>query len=194
MYDKVISLPFETSESIIKENGVEVYILRPEKPSPNLKQSYNKNDNFQVWLRIEDKRSEPEHKDYFDDLYSRVRSNSHLIEKYDSLFENIFYGGDPVVLSREIQEDLLDGVSYNLIICAVCAQLFIIEQDVNRKNNSLYNPPSLFFMGYLRSVLDLNTNYELLLTNSFKDGRHFSVLPNIKYTYIDNSKLYSGRI
>src|SRR3989338_1080673 len=149
----VKELPFDTKRTVCNEGGVEIFILRPSELSERFK-SYDIKRNFQIFLKDGDREFKPNHLRVMIDLHLRSRSRPDLKEKLLSIVDNIFYKKD---LDREIKglqgEKFEHFLSPLKIICYL-HQLFIIEQDYNYNRESKYNPPTLFYQGWVRASID----------------------------------------
>jgi len=149
----VKELPFDTKKIVYKNDVVEVYILRPSKLSPRFK-SYDVQKNFQIWLKEENREFRPNHMRVFIDLNLRVRSRQDLKKELLTAFDNIFYGKDPEQELTKLQKENFDHYLNDLLIVGILAQLFIIEQEYGYHRESKFDPPTLFFQGWIREFID----------------------------------------
>ena len=152
-FEIVKRLPFDEETTIIKNEGVELYVLRPSKLSKRFK-DYDLKRNFQIWLRQDDRNFRPNHLRVMIDLHLRNRSRPDLKSKLVLIFDNIFYGNDPDEEIMRISGEKFEHFLNPLRIIANLSQLFLIEQDYAYNKESKFDPPTLFYQGWVRQVLD----------------------------------------
>lgn len=152
-FEIVKKLPFDKETTIVKEEGIELYILRPSKLSKRFK-DYDPKKNFQIWLRQGDRNFRPNHLRVIIDLHLRARSRPDLKRQLALIFDNIFYGNDPDEEIKKVSKEKFEHYLNPLRIIANLSQLFLIEQDYAYHKESNFDPPSLFYQGWLRQVID----------------------------------------
>ncbi len=153
MFKVVKELPFDIKKTIFKKGNVEVQLFRPSKLSARFK-AYDLNKNFQVWLKEEEREFRPNHLRVMIDLNLRVRSRPKLKRELLLAFDNIFYGKDPEKELMKLSKEKFGHYLNDLMIIGILAQLFIIEQEYNYNAESMFEPPTLFFQGWIREVID----------------------------------------
>ncbi len=152
----VKSLPFEEKRTICIDSGTELYLLRPTMPSQNLKHdNYDPLRNFQIWLKEGDHPAfMPNHLRVLIDLNLRSRTRPDLKRELLAVVDNIFYGADPDTAIGVLLKEHFSGHLNSLRIIANLHQLFIAEQLHGYPRESNYDPPSLFFQGWVRCFID----------------------------------------
>lgn len=161
MLKKIIELPFEISSTILKCTNTEIYVLRPKVLSKRFKE-YDPEKNFQIWLKESGKQFRPNHLRVMVDLNLRVRTEPDLKEKLLLAFDNIFYGQDPDKAIEPIKNEKFQQCLNELRVIAYLSQLFIIEQEIGYNKESKFEPPTLFYQGWLREFLDNNKEVDNL--------------------------------
>jgi len=149
----VKSLPFDTKKIIHVENGTEISIFRPSKPSKRFK-NYDPNKNFYISLKEGYREFRPNHLRVFIDLNLRMRSRPDLKEKLLLAFDNIFYGKDPEKELENLSKEKFAHFLNPLMLIGYLSQLFIIEQEYGYNKESNFDPPTLFFQGWVRTFID----------------------------------------
>jgi len=153
MLSIVKELVFDDKYSVYKEENIEVQIFRPSGLSKRFK-SYDVKKNFQIWLKQDEREFRPNHLRVMIDLNLRVRSREDLKEKLLVSFDNIFYGKDPVKELRDLKGEKFEHYLNSLPIIGVLSQLFIIEQEYCYHGESNFDPPTLFYQGWVREFID----------------------------------------
>jgi hypothetical protein len=173
MFKIIRDLEFDKKRVVFKKDNTEIFVFRPSKLSERFK-DYDVKKNFQIWLKEGEREFRPNHLRVMIDLNLRVRSRPDLKRKLLLAFDNIFYGKDPEEELEEIEKEefrhlqnkfsekelkLLykEGIGNSLnslIIIGVLAQLFIIEQEYGYHKESKFDPPTLFFQGWIREFID----------------------------------------
>jgi len=173
MFEIVKRLPFDKKHTVFKAGKTEIYLLRPSKLSARFK-DYDVKKNFQIWLKEGDREFRPNHLRVMIDLNLRIRSRPELKKKLLLAFDNIFYGKDPEVELKSLEEEQfkplysklskaeIESVQKEgfgnflnpLVVIGVLAQLFIIEQEYGYHKKSNFDPPTLFFQGWIREFID----------------------------------------
>ncbi|MGV8162771.1 MAG: hypothetical protein ACP5N2_05575 [Candidatus Nanoarchaeia archaeon] len=181
--EKIKSLEFDKKLIICKQDNVELYVLRPSKLSARFK-NYDINKNFQIFLKEDNREFKPNHLRIMIDLSLRARSRPDLRSKLSKLFDNIFYHKDPEVDLEDFNNEKFEHYLNDLHIIANLAQLFIIEQEHNYNKPSRFDPPTLFFQGWIRNFIN-NADKEI-------DNLCMSVCnrqtPTAKYVDKENKK------
>lgn len=202
MFKIVKELPFDIKTTVFKRDKVEICLLRPSKLSKRF-EGYDVKKNFQIWLKEGEREFRPNHLRVMIDLNLRVRSRPDLKEKLLLAFDNIFYGKDPerelADIEKEefvhlhnkftkdelklIKEAGLDASLNPLTVIGVLAQLFIIEQEYGYHKESKFDPPTLFFQGWIREFIDNPKEIDNLCM-SVANGQP----PIAKYVNLENKK------
>lgn len=182
VFKKIKDLKFDTEMPVCRIGNIELYVLRPSTP-PKRFSTYDPEKNFQIWLREGARNFKPNHLRVFIDLNLRVRSRSDLKESLLTAFDNIFYGGDPDEFTKNLAKEHF-GHSLNPFgIIANLSQLFIIEQAYSYNKESNFDPPTLFYQGWVRQVLDDIKEID----NTIMSIAHGQP-PAAKYTLRENKK------
>ena len=153
MFKIVKELEFDKKRTVFKSGNTEIQLLRPSKLSARFK-DYDVKKNFQIWLKEDDREFRPNHMRVFIDLNLRVRSCPDLKKELLLAFDNIFYGKDPEKELSKLQKEKFGHYLNDLVIIGVLAQLFIIEQEYGYHRESMFEPPTLFFQGWIREFID----------------------------------------
>lgn len=153
MFKIVKELPFDKKVSVFKKDNIEIRLFRPSKLSARFK-NYDINKNFQIWLKEEIREFRPNHLRILIDLNLRVRSRPELKKDLLLAFDNIFYGNDPEKELFKLSKEKYEHYLNDLVIIGILAQLFIIEQEYGYHKESMYEPPTLFFQGWIREFID----------------------------------------
>ncbi len=104
MFKIVKKLPCDEIISVLKQDNIEVYLLRPSKLSKRFK-DYNVKKNFQIWLKDGEREFRPNHLRIFIDLFLRTRSRPDLKKDILLAFDNIFYGKNPDVELSKLENE-----------------------------------------------------------------------------------------
>lgn len=153
MFKIVKELEFDKKITVFKKGDIEVQLYRPSVLSARFK-DYDVKKNFQIWLKQEEREFRPNHLRVMIDLNLRVRSRPELKEKLLFAFDNIFYGKDPEEELIELEKESFEHYLNDLVLIGVLTQLFIIEQEYGYHGESKFDPPTLFFQGWIRSFID----------------------------------------
>ena len=181
MFRLIKELPFDERKVVYKEGKTELAIYRPSKLKKRF-EKYDKEKNFQLWLNDE-RGFIPNHLRVFIDLNLRARSRPDLKKKLLLAFDNIFYGKDPEKELKELSKEHFEHFLNPLTIIGYCAQIFIIEQEWAYYGKSNFEPPSLFFQGWMREFIDNPKEIDnLCMSVSNRQP------PLAKYTYLENKK------
>lgn len=182
MFMIVKELPFDTKKTIYKKGDTEICLFRPSKLSARFK-DYDVKKNFQIWLKEENKEFRPNHLRVFIDLNLRVRSRPDLKKELLLAFDNIFYGKDPEEELRELEKEKFEHFLIPLTEIGILAQLFIIEQEYGYHKESRFEPPTLFFQGWVREFIDAPKEIDNLCMSVAKGQP-----PLVKYVQKENKK------
>lgn len=153
MFQIVKKLPFNTKRVVYKEGNLSVFLYRPAELSKRFS-DYDKKKNFQVWFKDGKREFKPNHMRVFIDLNLRVRSRPSLKKKLLIAFDNIFYGKDPEVELKSLNKESFTHSLNPIIITGVLSQLLIIEQEYAYNKKSRFDPPTLFYEGWVREFID----------------------------------------
>ena len=125
------------------------------------------------------------------DLHLRVRSRPDLKNKLLQAFDDIFYKKDASTSVKELKEEKFEHFLNPIGITATLSQLFIIEQDYNYNKESKFDPPTLFYQGWIRQFIDSSKEIDNLCM-SVCNGQP----PAAKYTKLENrkSKTYEAKL
>ncbi len=183
LFEIVKNLEFDKKISIIEENGVELYLLRPSVLPKSLKNKYDVNKNFQIWVKEGEREFRPNHLRLIIDLNLRVRSNPELKNKLLLAMDNIFYGEDVEKEISLLNKEKFQHYLNPLRIIAYMALLFLIEQEYNYTGESKYDPKTLFLQGWIRESIDSPKELDNMCM-SIANGQP----PKAKYTCKENKK------
>ena len=153
MLNIVKKLPFDVKHSVYKEKSIEIQLFRPSSLSKRFK-SYDVKKNFQIWLKQGEREFRPNHLRVMIDLNLRIRSRGDLKERLLVSFDNIFYGKDPLKELKDLKDEKFKHYLNSLPIIGVLSQLFIIEQEYCYHGKSNFDPPTLFYQGWIREFID----------------------------------------
>ena len=182
MFKIVKELEFDKKISVFKKGDTEIQLFRPSKLSVRFK-NYDVQKNFQIWLKEGDREFRPNHLRVMIDLNLRVRSRIDMKEGLLLAFDNIFYGNDPEKELFRLSKEKYEHYLNDLVIIGILAQLFIIEQEYGYNKESMFEPPTLFFQGWIREFIDSPKEIDNLCM-SVCNGQP----PIIKYTNKENAK------
>lgn len=153
MFKIVKELPFDKKVTVYKGTKTNVEIFRPSELSKRFK-DYDVKKNFQIWLKEGEREFRPNHLRVMIDLNLRVRSRKDLKKKLLLAFDNIFYGKDPEKELEKLHTEKFDHYLNCMIVTGVLHQLFIIEQEYAYHKESMFEPLTLFYQGWVREFLD----------------------------------------
>lgn len=182
MFQIVKKLPFDTKKAVYKDGGFSVFIYRPSHLSKRFS-GYNKKKNFQIWFKEDSREFRPNHLRVFIDLNLRVRSKASTKKKLLTAFDNIFYGKDPEIELKSLNKEHFEHSLNPIIITGVLSQLLIIEQEYAYHKESRFNPPTLFYQGWVREFIDSPKEIDNLCM-SVANGQP----PLSKYVDLENKK------
>lgn len=184
----IIELPFDEMKKIYSNNGQTLSIFRPSK-LPKKFIEYDANKNVQIKLQIGDQKPfKPNHFRLLIDLYTRVREHPESKDKLLYVFDEIFYGADPLQIMHILDEYKYTQAINPLDISVMLAQLFIAEQNIGFGRKSIYNPRSLYIQGWIRTFIDADFEIDQVIS-----GISYNRPPQGKYTKLDdkNHREYS---
>ena len=153
MLQIVKDLDFDFRNTVYKEGETEVQIFRPSLLSKRF-QDYDVKKNFQIWLKEGKREFRPNHLRVMIDLNLRMRSNPELKKQLLLAFDNIFYGKDPEIELKELARRKFEHYLNPLMVIGILHQLFIIEQEYAYHKESNFEPPTLFYQGWVREFID----------------------------------------
>lgn len=182
MFKIIKDLPFDKKQTVFKKGNVELYLIRPSKLSKRF-EGYDKSKNFQIWLREGEREFRPNHLRVLIDLNLRIRSNPKLKEKLLQAFDQIYYGSDPEIELTELAKEKFEHYLNDLIVIGILAQLFHIEQEYGYARESKFDPPNLFFQGWIREFIDNPKEIDNLCMSVCNRQS-----PITKYTFKENKK------
>ncbi|MBS3112864.1 hypothetical protein J4418_02180 [Candidatus Woesearchaeota archaeon] len=184
MFEIIKKLRFDEKVFLCKDSeGVEIYVYRPSKLNKKLKNVYDVNKNFQIWLKEEQREFRPNHLRLMIDLNLRTRSKTQLKRELLTIFDNIYYGADPNEEIKLLKTEKFNHYLNSLQIISNLAQLFLIEQDYNYNKESKFEPKTLFFQGWIREFIDSPKEIDNMCM-SVCNGQP----PKIQYTDKENKK------
>lgn len=175
----IIGLPFGEPVTIFEENGVEIFVVRPNAVFKN----YDINKNFQIFIKEGERQFRPNHLRVMIDLHLKVRSRPDLKNELLIAFDNIFYRNNSLTAIENLIDKEFEHYLNSISIIAVLSQLFIIEQDYNYEGESNYDPPTLFYQGWVRQFLDSSKEIDNLAMSVCSRQP-----PAVKYTSLENRK------
>ena len=175
----IIGLPFGEPVTIFEENGVEIFVVRPNTTFKN----YDINKNFQIFIKEGERQFRPNHLRVMLDLHLKVRSRPDLKNELLIAFDNIFYRNNSLTAIENLIDKEFEHYLNSIAIIAVLSQLFIIEQDYNYEGESNYDPPTLFYQGWVRQFLDSSKEIDNLAMSVCSRQP-----PAAKYTSLENRK------
>lgn len=182
VFQIVKSLEIGGNKTIFEDKNYRIWIHRPSKLTKRF-ESYDLSKNFQIWLRDGEREFRPNHLRMLIDLNLRVRSRPDLKKKLLTTFDNIFYGADPEVEIKSLKNENFEHFLNPLIIIAILAQLFHIEQEYGYTRASKFEPPNLFLQGWIREFIDNPKEIDNLCMSVSKGQP-----PVAKYTVSENKK------
>jgi hypothetical protein len=172
-------LEFNVPTIVFEEKGIEIFLIRPSKAFKN----YDINKNFQIFIKEGDRQFRPNHLRVMIDLHLKVRSRPDLKNELLSAFDNIFYKKNSLEAIEYIIDEEFEHYLNSISIIAVLSQLFIIEQDYNYERESNFEPPTLFYQGWIRQFIDSSKEIDNLSMSVCSRQP-----PAAKYTSLENKK------
>lgn len=171
-----------TKKTIFKKGDLEIQIFRPSKLSSRFK-DYDSKKNFQIWLKEGNREFRPDHMRVLIDLNLRIRSKQEYKSKLLLAFDNILYGKDPEKELEELEKVEFDHFLNKITIIGILAQLLLIEQEYGYHKESKFDPPTLFFQGWIREFIDSPKEIDNMCM-SVASGQP----PKAKYVKLENKK------
>ncbi len=178
----VKELSFDVKHAVYNEDDIEIQIFRPSVLSKRFK-SYDVKKNFQIWLKEGEREFRPNHLRVMIDLNLRIRSRADLKGKLLVSFDNIFYGKDPLEELKDLKKERFKYYLNSLPIVGVLSQLFTVEQEYCYHRESKFEPPTLFYQGWVREFIDNPKEIDNLCM-SVCSGQP----PLAKYVALENKK------
>jgi hypothetical protein len=172
-------LNFDVPTTVFKENGIEIFLVRPSKTFKN----YDINKNFQIFIKDGDRQFRPNHLRVMIDLHLKVRSRPDLKTELLNAFDSIFYKKNSLISVENLIDEEFEHYLNTISIIAVLSQLFIIEQEYNYVGESNYEPPTLFYQGWVRQFIDSSKEIDNLAMSVCSRQP-----PAAKYTSLENKK------
>jgi len=117
------------------------------------------------------------------DLNLRIRSNPELKNKLLLAFDNIFYGKDPEQELINLEKEKFEHFLNPIIVIGILTQLLLIEQEYGYCRESKFDPPTLFFQGWIREFIDSPKEIDNMCM-SVASGQP----PKTKYVNLENNK------
>jgi len=153
MFKIVRELDFDKNRIVFNEDNFDVYLLRPSKLSKRFK-DYDVKRNFQIWLKEDERAFRPNHLRVLIDLNLRARTRPDLKENLLWAFDEIFYGSDPEEVLEKMAKEKFEHFLNPLRITGCLSQLLLIEQEYCYHKESNFDPPTLFYQGWVREFID----------------------------------------
>lgn len=178
----VKELPFDTKKIVFKNHDLEIYLLRPSKLSKRFKE-YDPKTNFQIWMKNNNREFRPNHLRVMIDLNLRVRSRTDLKEELLVAFDEIYYGKDPQAVLTKLSKEEFSHSLNSIIVIGYLSQLFILEQEYGYPRKSKFDPPTLFYQGWIRQFIDNEREIDILCMSVCNRQP-----PKTKYTASENKK------
>ncbi len=168
------------------ENGSTIYVYRPEEEVKGLTQDYEVELNFQIFLKKpEEEEFRPNHLRVLIDYHLKKESRKNESRKLLSAVERIYEGEDLETLLEEFESYDYEMQIDHLDVTLYLTQLFMVEQAITwgerASRDSKFDPPYLFFMGYLRMVFDEAKEIDKICWGAANQN-----LPWVGYTKKDN--------
>lgn len=182
MFEIVKNLPFDVEKILYSEEKIKIWIIRPSKLSSRFK-DYDPKKNFQIWISDGKREFKPNHLRVLIDLNLRIRSRPDLKNKLLLAFDNIYYNKDPENELEDLSMEKFENFLNPLIITGILAQLFHIEQEYGYARESKFDPPNLFFQGWIREFIDNPKEIDNLCMSVCNRQP-----PITKYTFKENKK------
>ena len=153
LFKIVRDLEFDEKKIVYKQGNVTIQLHRPSKLSKRFNK-YDPKKNFQIWLKEGEREFRPNHLRVFIDLNLRTRSRPELKEKLLLAFDNVFYGADPERELKRLSKENFEHYLNDLTVIGILTQLLLIEQEYVYAKESKFDPPTLFFQGWVREFTD----------------------------------------
>ncbi len=176
IFQIVKDLPFDTRKSVFKSESADIFLLRPSKLAKRF-EKYDVSKNFQIWLKEGSREFRPNHMRLFIDLNLRTRCKPDMKIDLLTAFDNIFYGKDPLNELCELERVDFEHKLNAIQVIGTLSQLFLIEQEYCYNKPSKYDPPTLFFQGWVRQFIDSPKEIDNMCMSVAKGNT-----PYVKYT------------
>lgn len=170
------------------EGGLNVFVKRPSDVVRGLRHEYEKELNFQIFLKKPGEDAfRPNHLRVLIDFHLKKESRKELFSDLLSSVEQIYEGSDPEVLLEKFESYNFPMQIDPLDVTFYLTQLFMVEQQITwgerAERESRYEPPYLFFMGYIRMVFDDAKEIDKLCWGAANRNP-----PLVGYTKLDNKE------
>lgn len=166
---KIEKLEIGKSETMYKfDDGIELYVHRPEKLGRSLKREYALHKNFQIFMKKpKEKEFKPNHLRILINLHLKKISDPKKADIIFDILERIYHGDDPLLHKKDLE--LIDfRMSLDSALVDVClAQLFMCEQEICYTDGKV-KPPRAYLMGYIRLVRSGEVEIDKVLWNSIR--------------------------
>lgn len=182
MFEIVKSLCFDKHNYTSKVGDTAISIFRPSTLSSRFK-TYDVNKNFQIFLHEGARSFRPNHLRVMIDLNLRVRCRPDLKKNLLYAIDQVFYGDDPDKYSKVLRNEKFEHFLNDIGIILNLSQLFLIEQNYGYHRESKYDPPTLFYQGWVREFIDSPKEIDNLCMSVCKPQP-----PSAKYTSKENKK------
>jgi hypothetical protein len=179
LFKIVKELEFDKRYTVYQEGDIEIYILRPSK----VFKTYDKNKNFQIFIKERNRDFRPNHLRVMVDLHLRVRSRPDLKNELLIAFDKIFNKENSFTAIKNLIGEDFEHSLNPLKVIAILDQLFLIEQEHNYTKPSNYDPVTLFYQGWIRQSIDGTKEIDNLVMSICRFQP-----PASKYTSKDNIK------
>jgi len=178
-FEIIEKLSIGDSVIVYKENDISISVTRPLKTF----KGYDINKNFQIFINEGDRSFRPNHLRVFIDLNLRTRCRPDLKKNLLNAFDNIFYKKNPNEEIKDLVKEDFEHCLNPITVTAILSQLFIMEQEYNYHKVSMFEPPTLFYQGWVRQFLDSTKEIDNLCMSVCRFQP-----PTVKYTNQDNQK------
>ncbi|HOV27713.1 MAG TPA: hypothetical protein PK566_15315 [Pseudobacteroides sp.] len=182
MFEVVKNLEFDKHKFTYGVGDTNISIFRPSKLSARFK-NYDVNKNFQIFLHEGTRSFRPNHLRVMIDLNLRVRCRPDLKKNLLYAVDKVFYGDDPDKYIEALRCEKFEHYLNDIGIILNLSQLFIIEQNYGYHRESNYDPPTLFYQGWVREFIDSPKEIDNLCMSVCKPQP-----PSAKYTSKENKK------
>lgn len=179
LFNIVKDLEIGHSYKIYEENGFLIKIIIPIRDF----KGYDIKKNFQIFIKEGEREFRPNHLRVFIDLNLRIRCRPDLKEELLIAFDNIFYKNDPIIEIEKLSKEKFEHCLNPITSTAILSQLFIMEQEYNYHKESMFEPPTLFYQGWIRQFLDSTKEIDNLCMSVCRFQP-----PAVKYTRLDNKR------
>ena len=182
MLEIVVNLTKDEHITVYESDGTLITLFRPSK-LPKRMTGYDVERNFQIFLHHGERSFRPNHLRGFIDLGLRSKCRPDLKRELCKAFDLIYLGEDPFEVISDISKQEFPLELNRIDIIAQLVQLFIIEQEYNYLRESHFDPPVLFFQGWIRTFLDSPKEIDNLCMSVARFQP-----PPVRYTSMENGK------